>query len=84
MKAHLQAVSGKDVTVLPPLKSGKWRKICGAVEATRQSSSSSSLRHFKFKVATLSRLSLVTLYILDLKKKIVNVTPYLADGARLK
>ena len=83
MKAHLQAVSGKDVTVLPPLKSGKWRKICGAVEATRQSSRS-SLRHFKFKVTTLSGLSLVTLDILDLKKKIVNVTPYLANGARLK
>ena len=31
----------------PPLKGGKWIKICGAGEATRQSSIRSSLRHFQ-------------------------------------
>ena len=32
MKAHSQAVSGRDVVVAPPIKrrGGKWRKICGA------------------------------------------------------
>ena len=98
MKAHLHAVSGRNVVVAPikrrPVEENLWsiganeaqctisfprntggsyctynnnvhivqgRKICGAVEPTRHSS---SLRHFKFKAATLSRQSLLTLYIL--------------------